>query len=102
MLESLHFPHLSIEAATLLLESLYFDFDDVSEPLRENNHPWNQKAKQLLLQLPDDDVEYDSGRRYNRVDVDELYVLQLMNWGLNMLLQNCGSLRNRCGVLYLT
>ena len=60
MLERLHFPHL-------------------------NNHPWNQKAKQLLLQLPDDDVEteYGSILPYNQVDEDRLYVLQLIEWGLN-------------------
>ena len=84
-LERLHFPHLDINAATPLLERLHFDFDETSEPLRENNHPWNQKAKQLLLQLPDDDVdwEYGSMHPYNQVDEDRLYVLQLMEWGLN-------------------
>ena len=85
MFERLHFPYLSIDAATLLLERLHFDFNETSEPLRENNHPWNQKAKQLLLQLPDDDVdsEYGSGYPYNQVLRDQLYVLQLMEWALN-------------------
>ncbi len=85
MLERLHFPYLSIDAATLLLERLHFDFNETSEPLLENNHPWNQKAKQLLLQLPDDDVdsEYGSWCPYNQVSRDQLYVLQLMEWGLN-------------------
>ena len=85
MLERLHFPHLSIDAAILLLERLHFDFEKTSEPLRENNHPWNQKAKQLLLQLPDDDVEteYNSMVPYNQVGENRLYVLQLMEWGLN-------------------
>ena len=85
MLERLHFPHLSIDAAILLLERLHFDFKETSEPLRENNHPWNQKAKQLLLQLPADDVEteYNSMVPYNQVDENRLYVLQLMEWGLN-------------------
>ena len=85
MLEKLHFPHLNIDTAILLLERLHFDFDKTSEPLPENNHPWNQKAKQLLLQLPDDDVdtEYGSRHPYNQVDEDRLYVLQLMEWGLN-------------------
>ena len=85
MLEKLHFPYLSIDAAILLLERLHFDFEETSEPLRENNHPWNQKAKQLLLQLPDDDVEteYNSMVPYNQVDENRLYVLQLMEWGLN-------------------
>ena len=85
MLERLHFPHLNIDTAILLLERLHFDFDETSEPLPENNHPWNQKAKQLLLQLPDDDVEteYGSILPYNQVDEDRLYVLQLIEWGLN-------------------
>ena len=85
MLERLHFPHLDIDAATLLIERLHFDFQETSEPLPENNHPWNQKAKQLLLQLPDDDVdmEYGSMKPYNQVSEDQLYVLQLMEWGLN-------------------
>ena len=85
MLEKLHFLHLNIDTAILLLERLHFDCNDTSEPLPENNHPWNQKAKQLLLQLPDDDVdtEYGSRHPYNQVDEDRLYVLQLMEWGLN-------------------
>ena len=85
MLERLHFPYLSIDAATLLLEKFHFDFNETSEPLRENNHPWNQKAKQLLLQLPDDDVDWEYGTRcpYNQVSRNQLYVLQLMEWGLN-------------------
>ena len=84
MLEKLHFPYLSIDAAILLLERLHFDFEETSEPLRENNHPWNQKAKQLLLQLPDDvETEYNSMVPYNQVDENRLYVLQLMEWGLN-------------------
>lgn len=81
-LERLYFPYMSIEDATFLLETLHFDYQETSEWMPENNHPWNQKAKQLLLQLPDDDAdEYDF--RYNSVPDDCLYVLQLMEWGLN-------------------
>ena len=85
ILETFHFPYLSIEAAILCLERLHFDYDETSERLWENKHPWNQKAKQLLLQLPDDDMEteYDCMLPYNQVDENRLYVLQLMEWGLN-------------------
>lgn len=77
MFERLHFPHLNIDAAMLLPERLHFGFNETSEPLRENNHLWNQKAKQLLLQLPDDDVdtEYNSIESYNQVSENQLYVL---------------------------
>lgn len=85
-LEWLHFPYLSVESATLLLKTLHFDYEETSEPLWENNHPWNQKAKQLLLQLPDDDVdttEFGTGEPYNQVQEDQLYILQLLDWGMN-------------------
>ena len=83
-LDRLHFPYLSIDAATLWLQRLHFNFQETSEPLEENNHPWNQKAKQLLLKLPDDDdVREHVDYPYNRVKRDRLYVLQLMEWGLH-------------------
>ena len=87
MLERLHFPHLNIDTAILLLERLHFDCNDTSEPLPENNHPWNQKAKQLLLKLPDDDVdtEYGSRHPYNQVDEDRLYVLSINGVGIEHL-----------------
>ena len=81
ILETFHFPYLSIEAAILCLERLHFDYDETSEPLKENNHPWNQKAKQLLLQLPENDVDWEYGSECPWSD--QLYVLQLMEWGLN-------------------
>ena len=82
-LDRLHFPYLSIDDATLWLQRLHFNFKETSEPLEENNHPWNQKAKQLLLELPDDDdVREHVNYPYNRVATDRLYVLQLMEWGL--------------------
>ena len=84
MLERLHFQYISIDDAIFLLEALHFDINDASESLQQNNHPWNQKAKELLLQLPDDDVEFNSQVPYNQVREDQLYVLQLMDWGLNV------------------
>lgn len=82
-LDRLHFPYLSIDAATLWLQRLHFNFQETSEPLEENNHPWNQKAKALLLQLPDDDdVREHVNHPYNQVETDRLYVLQLMEWGM--------------------
>ena len=83
MLEMLHFPYLSIDAAILLLERLHFDYNETSEPLKENNHPWNQKAKQLLLQLREDDVDWEYSSESEYPWSDQLYVLQLMEWGLN-------------------
>ena len=82
-LDRLHFPYLSIDAATLWLQRLHFKFRETSEPLEENNHPWNQKAKALLLQLPDDDdVREHYDYPHNQVSEDRLYVLQLMEWGM--------------------
>lgn len=76
MLERLHFQYMSIDDAIFLLETLHFDINYASESLPQNNHPWNQKAKELLLQLPDEEP-------YNQPDPDQLYLLQLMDWGLN-------------------
>ena len=82
-LDRLHFPYLSIDDATLWLQRLHFNFKETSEPLEENNHPWNQKAKQFLLELPDDDDVREYGTHpYNQVETDRLYVLQLMEWGM--------------------
>lgn len=83
MLERLHFQYMSIDDALFLLEALHFDINGPSEPLPQNNHPWNQKAKELLLQLADEDVEFNSQEPYNQPDPDQLYLLQLMDWGLN-------------------
>ena len=50
-----------------------------------NQHPWNQKSKELLQMLPDDAVEYESQEPYNQPDPNQLYCLQLMDWGLKNL-----------------
>ena len=65
----------SVEYAISLLEHYHLDI--------LNNHPWNQTAKELLLELPDDEKEFNSGEPYNQIVSAELCVLQLMDWGLN-------------------
>ena len=59
----------SVEYAISLLEHYHLDI--------LNNHPWNQKAKELLQKLPEDEIE--------GIYPDQLYSLQLMQWGLNHL-----------------
>lgn len=59
----------SVEYAISLLEHCHLNV--------LNNHPWNQKAKELLEKLPEDEIE--------GIYPDQLYVLQLMQWGLDNL-----------------
>ena len=59
----------SVEYAISLLEHYHLNI--------LNNHPWNQKAKELLQKLPKDEIE--------EIDPEQLYILQLMQWGLNHL-----------------
>ena len=47
-----------------------------------NRHPWNQKSKELLQELPDDAIDSDSQEPYNQSDPAQLYCLQLMKWGM--------------------
>ena len=55
----------SVEYAISLLEHYHLDI--------LNNHPWNQKAKELMEQLGEDEVT---------LYPEALYVLQLAKWGL--------------------
>lgn len=55
----------SVEYAIFWLE--YYSLDIL------NNHPWNQKAKELLNKLPENEV---------MAYPEALYVLQLASWGL--------------------
>lgn len=82
-LEKFHFMYMSIDDAISLLETLHFNTEEMDEYLPQNNHPWNQHAKELLLQLPDDEIEYYSQLPYNQVNSGELYILQLIDWGLS-------------------
>jgi hypothetical protein len=59
----------SVEYAISLLEHYSLDI--------LNNHPWNQKAKELLQKIPNEEIE--------GIYPDQLYILQLMQWGLNHL-----------------
>lgn len=59
----------SVEYAISLLEHYHLNI--------LNNHPWNQKAKELLQKIPDKELD--------GIYPDQLYVLQLMRWGLDYL-----------------
>ena len=59
----------SVEYAIFLLEHYHLNI--------LNNHPWNQKAKELLQKIPENEIE--------GIYPNQLYVLQLMQWGLNHL-----------------
>ena len=61
----------SVEYAISLLEHYHLNI--------LNNHPWNRKAKELLEKLPEDEIEF------GEINPDQLYSLQLMQWGLNHL-----------------
>ena len=73
----------------LTLEGLWYTCKPVYLSL--NNHPWNQKAKELLDQVYEYQTQYDQTRNGNQ----QLHVISLMGFGIHSKLPEMIKTRQR-------
>ena len=69
------------------LEGLWYTCKPIH--LLLNNHPWNQKAKELLDQVYEDQTQYDQTRNGNQ----QLHIISLMDFGLQSKLSEMVEIR---------